>query len=72
VYTFAKDAPLDVEAFRTRLKKMTDADLLRYGRAGRYLCSPKANFWKPPRETFVVLSGAVCVDLPATEECRER
>jgi hypothetical protein len=54
VYRFATDAPLDVEEFRARLRKMTDAELLKYGRAGRYLCSPEANFGKPPRETFVI------------------
>jgi len=54
MYKFATDSPIDVEEFRARLKKMTDADLLRYGRAGRSLCSPEANFGKPPRETFVI------------------
>ena len=54
MYTFATDAPLDVEEFRARLRKMTDAQLLRYGKAARYMCSPDAYFGKAPRETFVI------------------
>jgi hypothetical protein len=54
MYRFATDAPIDLDEFRARLRKMTDAELLRYGRAGRYLCSPEANFGKPPRDTFVI------------------
>jgi hypothetical protein len=37
-----------------RLRKMTDEELIREGKAGRYLCSPMANFGKPPRKVFVV------------------
>ena len=45
---FATDGPLDVEAFRARLRKMTDAQLLRYGKAARYMCSPDAYFGEAP------------------------
>jgi hypothetical protein len=58
---FATDGPLDVEAFRARLRKMTDAQLLRYGKAARYMCSPDAYFGEAPRETFVI----------QLRECRE-
>jgi hypothetical protein len=34
--------------------KMTDEELIREGEAGRYLCSPMANFGKPPRKVFVI------------------
>ena len=54
VYRFATDGPIDVEEFRARLQKMTDAQLLRYGKAARYMCSPTAYFGKAPRETFVI------------------
>jgi hypothetical protein len=54
VYRFATDTPIDLEEFRVRLRKMTDAELLKYGQAGQYLCSPKANFGKPPRKTFEI------------------
>ena len=55
MYRFATDAPIDLEEFRARLQKMTDAQLLRYGKAARYMCSPTAYFGKAPRETFVIL-----------------
>jgi hypothetical protein len=44
----------DIEKLRERLRKMSDAQLLEFGRAGRQLCSPEANFDKPPREVFVI------------------
>ena len=43
----------DIEKLRERLRKMTDTQLLEFGRAGRQLCSPEANLGKPPREVFV-------------------
>jgi hypothetical protein len=45
---------VDVEALRGRLRKMSDAELLRSGKAARFMCSPGANFGKPPRECFVI------------------
>ena len=42
------------EAFRERLRKMTDAKLLRFGRGNRYMCSPYANLGKSPLEPFVI------------------
>jgi hypothetical protein len=44
----------DLESLRARLRKMSDAELLKFGRAARYMCSPKANMGKPPLEAFVV------------------
>jgi hypothetical protein len=52
---------VDLEEYRARLRKMTDEELIREGKAGRYLCSPAANFGKPPRECFVI----------QLRECRE-
>jgi len=43
----------DVESLRADLRKMPDAQLLKFGRAARYMCSPKANMGKPPLEAFV-------------------
>ena len=54
MYLFATDGPLDVEAYRARLRKMTDAQLFRFGKAARYMCSPTSYFGKTPRETFVI------------------
>jgi hypothetical protein len=36
------------------LRKMTDEELIREGKTGRYMCSPMANFGKPPRKVFVI------------------
>src|ERR1700683_1731004 len=53
-YKFATDGPIDVEECRARLRKVTDAQLLKYGKAARYMCSSTAYFGKAPRETFVI------------------
>ena len=39
---------------RERLRKMSDAELIREGKAARYMCSPETNFGKPPRDEFVI------------------
>ena len=33
---------------------MTDAELLRFGKDNRYMCSPYANLGKPPLEAFMI------------------
>jgi len=43
---------LDLDQFRARLRKMIDQELIREGKAGRYMCSPMANFGKPPRKSL--------------------
>jgi hypothetical protein len=50
----AGNTPLDLGQLRTRLQKMSDAQLLEFGRAARYMCTPEANIGKPPREEFVI------------------
>jgi hypothetical protein len=44
----------DLDALRSRLRKMDDAALLRFGHAARYMCSPTANMGQPTREEFLV------------------
>lgn len=44
---------IDLDELCARLRKMTDAELLRFGQAAKYMCSPGANFGKPPREVFL-------------------
>jgi hypothetical protein len=44
----------DVEALRARLRKMSDVELIRFGKDARYMCSPWANMSKPPRADFQV------------------
>jgi len=47
-------ATLDVEGLRARLRKMSDKELLEFGKAARYMVSPKANMGKPPLPAFVL------------------
>jgi hypothetical protein len=46
--------PHDVEAIRTRIQKMTDEELLRYGVVAQYLCSPERNDSQPPRDALLM------------------
>ena len=48
------DSTIDVHELSVRLQKMTDAQLLAFGTAAQYMCSPKANMSKPPRDVFVI------------------
>ena len=45
---------LNVDELRTRLRKMSDEELRKFGRAAAHMVSPKANMGQPPRETFVI------------------
>ena len=47
--SYRGEAPIDVEQLRARLRKMTDEELLRFGKAARFMCRDKS-----PREVFVV------------------
>jgi hypothetical protein len=49
-----------VEEIREYIRKLSDEDLLRYGRAARYMTTPEATRGKPPRQVFLV----------QLEECR--
>jgi hypothetical protein len=44
----------DVAALQERLRKMSDNELLSFGKAAQYMCSPSANLGQPPRECFVI------------------
>jgi hypothetical protein len=39
---------------RVRLRKLSDAELIREGKAARSLSDPKENFGKPPREIWKI------------------
>ncbi len=61
IYLEAKKGPMEIqvnenslEAIRERIRKMPDNELLRYGQAAKYMCSPEANLGKAPRPEFVV------------------
>jgi hypothetical protein len=47
-------AGFDIEALRARLSKMSDVELIRFGKGARYMCSPWANMNKPPRPEFQI------------------
>ena len=53
----AADAGIDLEQLRARLRRMSDDELIRFGKAGRYMCSPEAQPFGgtvPPRPEFVI------------------
>jgi hypothetical protein len=47
-------ATLNVDELRTRLRKMSDEELRKFGKAARYMVSPAANMGKPPLPAFVL------------------
>jgi hypothetical protein len=47
-------ADFDRDALRTRLRKMSDEELREFGKAARYMVSPRANMGKAPLPTFVL------------------
>jgi hypothetical protein len=55
VHRFAQaNAEVDLEELRDRLRRMTDEQLRKFGEAAKFMCSPGANFGKPPRKPFVI------------------
>jgi hypothetical protein len=54
MYDFAGENGLNLETLRARLQRMGDRELLRFGQAARYMCSPRANQGKAPRPVFVI------------------
>jgi hypothetical protein len=46
------DEPLNIPAFRARIRKMSDAHVERCGRAAAYMASPAASYG-PVRMTFI-------------------
>jgi hypothetical protein len=53
MYDLAGENGLDLEALRARLRRMSERELLRFGKSSRYMCSPEANLGKEPRQVFV-------------------
>ena len=43
---------VNTEGVRRRLQAMADDELLRFGKAAASMCTPDANYGKPPREVF--------------------
>jgi hypothetical protein len=44
----------DEEKERGRLRKLSDEELIREGKAARSLCDPRGRNGKPPRDVFVI------------------
>ncbi len=53
-HDFAKSTPIDRDKLRERLRKMSNEELRKFGKASAYMCSPKANLGKPPAEDFII------------------
>ena len=66
MYDLAGENGLDLEALRVRLRRMSDRDLLRFGKSARYMCTPEANLAKEPRRVFVIQLRE------AVKKCRRR
>jgi hypothetical protein len=47
-------ATLDANGLRTRLRRMSDEELRKFGKAARYMVSPTANMGNAPLPTFVL------------------
>ena len=54
MYDFARNGQIDVKQLRERLRKMTDTELLRFGKAAKYMCSPEASLGNPPSQTYIL------------------
>jgi hypothetical protein len=50
-------ATLNADELRTRLRKMSDEELRKFGKAARYMVSPTANMVKPPATDIRVAIG---------------
>jgi hypothetical protein len=48
------DEGINLAQQRTRLDRMTDTELQRFGKAAQYMCSPESTHGEPPREEFRV------------------
>jgi hypothetical protein len=44
----------DIDKLRARLRKMSDEQLIEFGKNVRYLCGSKANFGKPASAVWLI------------------
>jgi hypothetical protein len=52
-YDFAKNTPIDLDKLRDRLRKMSNEELRKFGKAAAFMCTPAANLGKAPHQDFV-------------------
>ena len=62
MYDLAGEDELDLDALRARLRRMSDRELLWFGRAARYMCSPAVNQGRGPRQMFVIQLGEAAME----------
>jgi hypothetical protein len=62
MYDLTGENELDLEALRARLRRMSDRELLLFGRAARYMCLPDANHGGGPRQVFVIQLGEAAME----------
>ena len=71
MYRYTQDG-VDLGELRVRLRKLTDEELIRLDKAGRYMCSPHANFGEQPRECFVIQLREVIAEWKSRQPRNER
>jgi hypothetical protein len=52
-YDFAKSTPIDLDKLRDRLRKMSNEELRKFGKAAAFMCTSEANLGKTPNQDFV-------------------
>lgn len=61
--------PFPLDSLRARLRKMSDEELTRFGRAATGVCSPEASFGHAPRQVFVEQLSEARAELAASASC---
>ena len=54
IYELTGTSATDLDQLRILLREMSDADLLRFGQAAKYMCPPEANLGRPSSQPRVV------------------
>lgn len=70
MYRFATDSPVDLAELRERFQRMTEEQLVAFGKAARYMCTPKANLGRLPREPFVIQLREACAEWRRRQKAR--
>jgi hypothetical protein len=70
MYDLAGENGLNLEVLRERLRRMSDRDLLCFGKSARYMCSQEANLGKAPRQAFVIQLREAVEELRRRQQAR--
>jgi hypothetical protein len=52
-YDFAKGTPIDLDKLHDHLRKMSNDEQRKFGKAAALMCTPDANLGKAPHQDFV-------------------